>query len=107
MISSRTAKIILGASVFDDILGVLLLAVVDGLAHSQNVQRVKLGILAVEEIVFALFMIFIGPRGAELRLQVDRGSGAASARDLFRREVVRASTNSVMSSGSEASGLRA
>jgi Kef-type K+ transport system membrane component KefB len=62
VISSRTAKIILGAAVFDDILGMLLLAVVDGLAHSEGVQWVKLGVLAVEAIVFALVMIFIGPR---------------------------------------------
>ena len=61
-ISSRTAKIILGAAVFDDILGMLLLAVVDGLAQSEGVQWVKLGVLAVEAIVFALVMIFIGPR---------------------------------------------
>jgi Kef-type K+ transport system membrane component KefB len=62
VISSRTAKIILGAAVFDDILGMLLLAVVDGLAHSAGMQWVKLGVLAAEAIVFALFMIFIGPR---------------------------------------------
>jgi Kef-type K+ transport system membrane component KefB len=62
VISSRTAKIILGAAVFDDILGMLLLAVVDGLAHSEGVQWAKLGVLAAEAIIFALFMIFIGPR---------------------------------------------
>ena len=62
VISSRTAKIILSAAVFDDILGMLLLAVVDGLAHSEGVQWVKLGVLAAEAIVFALFMIFIGPQ---------------------------------------------
>jgi Kef-type K+ transport system membrane component KefB len=62
VIWSRTAKIILGAAVFDDILGMLLLAVVDGLAHSAGMQWVKLGVLAAEAIVFALFMIFIGPR---------------------------------------------
>jgi Kef-type K+ transport system membrane component KefB len=62
MLASRTAKIILGAAVFDDILGMLLLAVVDGLAHSAGVQWVKLGVLAAEAVVFALVMIFIGPR---------------------------------------------
>jgi len=61
VLSTRTAKIILGAAVFDDILGMLLLAVVDGLA-SQGVQWGRLGVLAVEAILFALFMIFIGPR---------------------------------------------
>jgi Kef-type K+ transport system membrane component KefB len=62
VLSSRTAKIILGAAVFDDILGMLLLAVVDGLAESQGVQWGRLGVLAIEAILFALFMIFIGPR---------------------------------------------
>ena len=62
VIASRTAKIILGAAVFDDILGMLLLAVVDGLAQSAGVQWVKLGVLAAEAIVFALVMIFTGPK---------------------------------------------
>jgi Kef-type K+ transport system membrane component KefB len=62
VLSSRTAKIILGAAVFDDILGMLLLAVVDGLAKSAGVQWIRLGILAGEAVMFALFMIFIGPR---------------------------------------------
>lgn len=62
VLSSRTAKIILGAAVFDDILGMLLLAMVDGLTQSAGVQWVKLGVLAAEAIVFAVVMIFIGPR---------------------------------------------
>jgi Na+:H+ antiporter len=62
VLSSRIAKIILGAAVFDDILGMLLLAVVDGLAQGGGVEWPKLGILAIEALLFALFMIFIGPR---------------------------------------------
>jgi Kef-type K+ transport system membrane component KefB len=62
VLSSRIAKIILGAAVFDDILGMLLLAVVDGLAQGGGVDWLKLGILAIEALLFALFMIFIGPR---------------------------------------------
>jgi Na+:H+ antiporter len=61
VLSSSTAKIILGAAVFDDILGMLLLAVVEGLARAGGVQWIKLGVVAVEAIAFALFMIFIGP----------------------------------------------
>jgi Kef-type K+ transport system membrane component KefB len=61
VLSSRTAKIILGAAVFDDILGMLLLSVVDGLAQGV-VDWLRLGVLAIEAILFALFMIFIGPR---------------------------------------------
>ena len=62
VLASRTAKIILGAAVFDDILGMLLLAVVDGLAQSEGVHWGRLAVLAAEAILFALFMIFIGPR---------------------------------------------
>jgi Kef-type K+ transport system membrane component KefB len=62
VLASRTAKIILGAAVFDDILGMLLLALVEGLAQGGGVQWGRLGILAGEAIVFALFMIFLGPR---------------------------------------------
>jgi Kef-type K+ transport system membrane component KefB len=62
VLSTKVAKIILGAAVFDDILGMLLLAVVDGLAQSGGVEWLRLGTLAVEALLFALFMIFIGPR---------------------------------------------
>lgn len=61
VLSSQTAKIILGAAVFDDILGMVLLALVDGLAQSIGVQWLKLGVLGAEAVVFALVMIFIGP----------------------------------------------
>ena len=61
VLSTETAKIILGAAVFDDILGMLLLALVDGLAQRGTVEWVRLGVLAAEAVVFALFMIFIGP----------------------------------------------
>jgi Kef-type K+ transport system membrane component KefB len=61
VLRSRTAKIILGAAVFDDILGMLLLAVVEGFAHSGGLQWMKLGTLTAEAIIFALFLIFIGP----------------------------------------------
>jgi Kef-type K+ transport system membrane component KefB len=73
VISTPTAKIILGAAVFDDILGMLLLAIVDGLAQSAGIQWGRLGFLAIEAVVFALFMIFLGPRLIrKLRPQVAR-----------------------------------
>lgn len=62
VLNSRPARIILGAAVFDDILGMLILAVVVGLASTAGVQWVQLGVLTVEAVVFALFMIFIAPR---------------------------------------------
>src|SRR5205814_9050137 len=61
VLATRTAKLILGAAVFDDILGMVLLAVVAGLA-SGSLEWLHLGILIGEAVTFALFMIFIAPR---------------------------------------------
>lgn len=62
VLKSPAAQIILGAAVFDDILGMILLAVVASLATGGGVHWVHLGIITAEAIGFALFMIFIGPR---------------------------------------------
>ena len=62
VLASRTAKIILGAAVFDDILGMVLLAIVAGLATEGRLEWFHLGVLTVEAIVFAVFMIFVAPR---------------------------------------------
>ncbi|MGH9544990.1 MAG: cation:proton antiporter [Terriglobales bacterium] len=61
VLATRTAKIILGAAVFDDILGMVLLAVVAGLASSGGLEWVHLGVLCLEAAAFALFMIFLAP----------------------------------------------
>ena len=61
LLSSETAKIILGAAVFDDILGMLLLAVVGGMA-SGGVNWLHMGVLIGEAAGFALFMMFVAPR---------------------------------------------
>jgi Na+:H+ antiporter len=62
VLASRTAKIIMGAAVFDDILGMVLLAVVAGLASEGGLEWVHLGVLTLEALVFAVFMIFVAPR---------------------------------------------
>ena len=62
LLSSRTAKIILGAAVFDDILGMILLAIVAGIAKGGQLEWLHLGVLAAEAMIFALFMIFLAPR---------------------------------------------
>jgi Kef-type K+ transport system membrane component KefB len=61
LLSTETAKIILGAAVFDDILGMILLAVVGGMA-SGGVHWLHLGVLIGEAAAFALFMMFVAPR---------------------------------------------
>jgi Kef-type K+ transport system membrane component KefB len=61
VLATRTAQIILGAAVFDDILGMILLAVVAGLASPGGLHWLHLGILIGEAAAFALFMIFVAP----------------------------------------------
>jgi Kef-type K+ transport system membrane component KefB len=62
VLGSRVAKIILGAAVFDDILGMILLAVVGGIVSTGGIRWVHLGIISAEAIGFALFMIYYGPK---------------------------------------------
>jgi len=62
VLSQYTAKIILGAAVFDDILGMVLLAVVAGITSNGKVEWLHLGILMGEAAAFALFMMFVAPR---------------------------------------------
>ena len=59
---TRLAHIILGAAVFDDVLGMVLLAVVAGLASSAGVQLIALVVLVFEAVGFAVFMLLFAPR---------------------------------------------
>jgi Kef-type K+ transport system membrane component KefB len=60
LLSTETAKIVLGAAVFDDILGMVLLAVVGGMV-SGGVNWLHMGVLIGEAAAFALFMMFVAP----------------------------------------------
>ena len=62
VLATRTARIIMGAAVFDDILGMVLLAIVAGLASGNGLGWLHMGVLVAEAGTFALFMIFIAPR---------------------------------------------
>ena len=71
LLSTETAKIVLAAAVFDDILGMVLLAVVGGMA-SGGVNWLHMGVLIGEATGFALFMMFVAPhlvRRMEPRLE--------------------------------------
>ncbi len=61
-INTREARVILGAAVFDDILGMIVLTIVSGLAAGANIRWIHMAVLVVEAVAFAVFMIFIGPR---------------------------------------------
>jgi Kef-type K+ transport system membrane component KefB len=58
---TRAARIIVGAAVFDDILGMVLLAVVVGMVSSGAIAWIQLTLLLVEAVGFALVMIFFAP----------------------------------------------
>jgi len=61
LLDTKVARVILGAAVFDDILGMIFLAVVSGLALG-GFSWLGLGIVVLEAVVFVLFMIFLGRR---------------------------------------------
>jgi len=56
------ARIILGAAVFDDILGLILLSVVVGLVSTTGTAWAQLTVTTIEAIGFALVMMFYAPR---------------------------------------------
>ncbi|MBV9062579.1 MAG: cation:proton antiporter, partial [Alphaproteobacteria bacterium] len=62
VLQARASRIILGAAVFDDILGMLLLAVVVGIVSGGKLKYFQLAVLTAEALGFAFFMIFIAPR---------------------------------------------
>ncbi len=62
LLKTRAARIILGAAVFDDILGLILLGVVGGLVSSTGKFWVQTLITSIEAGAFALIMIFYAPR---------------------------------------------
>ncbi len=61
VLRSRAAQIILGAAVFDDILGMVLLAVVVSMASGTGIRWLHLGVVLAEAVGFAAFMIYVGP----------------------------------------------
>ncbi len=62
VIGLRVSKIILGAAVFDDILGMILLAVVGSIASTGGIRWLHIGIISAEALGFAAFMIYFGPK---------------------------------------------
>ena len=60
-LSTRVARVILGAAVLDDILGMIVLAIVSSLSAG-HVNYVSLAIVTGEAIGFSLLIIFFGSR---------------------------------------------
>jgi Kef-type K+ transport system membrane component KefB len=61
VLDTRVARIILGAAVIDDILGLLVLAVVTG-AGKGAISYVNIGLVILEVVGFVIFVIIIGKR---------------------------------------------
>src|SRR5262245_12420987 len=62
VLRAQAARIILGAAVFDDILGMILLGVVGGLTAVGGIKWAQILVITIEAVAFALFMIFYAPR---------------------------------------------
>jgi Kef-type K+ transport system membrane component KefB len=61
ILDSRVAKVILGAAVIDDILGLLVLAVVTGMGKGA-ISYLKIGLVTLEAAGFVAFIVLIGKR---------------------------------------------
>ncbi len=61
VINENFARIILGAAVIDDIIGLLVLAIVTGVGEG-TFSYLKIGIILLEAIGFIIFLIFVGRR---------------------------------------------
>jgi len=57
----KSVRIILGAAVFDDILGLFALGIVGAMALG-DANPVELGLLAVETVVYVVGVLWLGPR---------------------------------------------
>jgi len=72
-LTTRTARIIVGAAVIDDILGLLVLAVVSGFAREGAADLRQIGLTGIYAVSFVLFMILYGGRAiARARPAIER-----------------------------------
>jgi Kef-type K+ transport system membrane component KefB len=78
LLQTLPARIILGAAVFDDVLGMIVLGVVVGLISSTGLEWAQLLITAIEAVGFVLFMIFYAPRVVK---RMEPGMERMSTRD--------------------------
>jgi len=54
------ARVILGAAVFDDVMGILILAVISGVATEMGVSSVQIVVLTVEAVAFCGLSLLLG-----------------------------------------------
>jgi len=68
-LQEAAAKVVLGAAVVDDILGLIILAVVTGIAQTGSVSVVSVGLLSGKAVVFLVVAIVLGVRLAPTLLR--------------------------------------
>jgi Kef-type K+ transport system membrane component KefB len=61
-LQDRAARIVLGAAVVDDVLGLVILAVVTGLAQTGVLSPVNAGLILVKAVVFLVIAVGLGAR---------------------------------------------
>jgi Kef-type K+ transport system membrane component KefB len=86
VIGSTEARIILGAAVIDDILAMVILAVVSGLAATGTVSLRDVAVIAVQALLFTAFLALVGTgamRRYGLRLERLKMDGAPLAVSLL------------------------
>ena len=68
-LQEAAAKVVLGAAVVDDILGLIILAVVTGVAQTGSVSLATVGLLSGKAIAFLVVAILVGIRLAPLLIR--------------------------------------
>lgn len=64
-IQSTEARVILGAAVIDDILGMVILAVVSGLGEGNALSFAQIGLIAAQALAFTAFVALAGRHAAQ------------------------------------------
>jgi Kef-type K+ transport system membrane component KefB len=68
-LQEAAAKVVLGAAVVDDILGLIILAVVTGIAQTGGVSVASVALLSLKAIVFLVVAILVGIRLAPMLIR--------------------------------------
>jgi Kef-type K+ transport system membrane component KefB len=68
-LQDAAARVVLGAAVVDDVLGLIILAVVTGIAQTGGVSVVSVGLLSAKAAVFLVVAIAVGVRLAPVLLR--------------------------------------
>lgn len=61
-LQSRSAKVILGAAVMDDVLGLIILAIVTGIIVSGSINLLEIGMIILMSGLFFFVAFYFGPR---------------------------------------------